>query len=745
MPEYDFPTLEDYWATYAPLGLDKIRLELNLSTSSGANSMVMGSLFPEPYIIEETISADNLHPNRELLQLYKDDMGCVIADLTFTSAENVNMTYELFGLNLTTDEDINNAAVSASFTPNVIKNQYLKLPPNIETYKTNNPSFNTHWNTLNTIINGSDNAFMVANKIRNYLQSNFRLGFTELKNDPPAEGEDVVEWFCEKEEGMYSEFASAFCAFTRSFNVSSRFIDGYNSRSVEKVGPYYPIKYKNIYNWAEIYVPGHDQWVQMDIRPIGERYDIIVTSNATQPYLTYDRGNFANISAILKNSTNDGVPGEVIDFEDITTGKPLGFNTTNSNGIASIKVNIDNSYRVGPHVIKASRGTAENLTYFIVEGDVNVNITQLFPQEVNVSIIPHETRVQGFVEDALTHDKLDNVRLNFTLFDKGTNNAATNPFNPRETYTDDLGYFDLSLEVMDYVPYGEYDFRVDFNGTWAIPFYPFPITFSNINDSSTMLDFNVTKELTYDLFFSINGRPTEFPSDPNPLTLIIRKRYDQVNLSVIVFDVENGTLASNTNVNFYDYTNGDILIGSSITGSKGEASIIYTIGNTNKSGPTLVYAKVGKVMNYSYYIVNESIGININSYTTPLLIDLASPFDFNIQCNLTDNKNNPIYFSQINLRMNSSGDYTSYLTPPTPISPNPIGSNKFDFDRGVIPSTPVNNYTLKLEYYGSFDFANHPYPYIFFLPYLSNSTEIPLVLEVHDSDDIKIKWTSKIY
>jgi len=116
-PEYDFPTLLDYQNIYAPMGLDKIDIKLNLSTNPGVNSMVMGSLFPEPYIIEENISAHNLNPPAKL---YKDDMGSVIGDLTFSSAETVDMTYQLFGLNLPTNDDINNTAERAIYTPNAI-------------------------------------------------------------------------------------------------------------------------------------------------------------------------------------------------------------------------------------------------------------------------------------------------------------------------------------------------------------------------------------------------------------------------------------------------------------------------------------------------------------------------------------------------------------------------------------------------------------------------------------------------
>ncbi|KKL61512.1 hypothetical protein LCGC14_2194580, partial [marine sediment metagenome] len=132
---------------------------------------------------------------------------------------------------------------------------------------------------------------------------------------------------------------------------------------------------------------------------------------------------------------------------------------------------------------------------------------------------------------------------------------------------------------------------------------------------------------------------------------------------------------SDENINFYDYTNGNLPIGSDMTDSSGTAWINYLIGPNNKSGPTLVYAQFGSFMNYSYYIVNESIWINVNSYSNPLEVDMSgadtnpNKLAFNIQCNLTDSFGNPIGYSELDLKMNRSLlDYTGYLTPGNPVS-----------------------------------------------------------------------------
>ncbi|MFX1312245.1 MAG: hypothetical protein ACFFHD_06495, partial [Promethearchaeota archaeon] len=280
--------------------------------------------------------------------------------------------------------------------------------------------------------------------------------------------------------------------------------------------------------------------------------------------------------------------------------------------------------------------------------------------------------------------------------------------------------------------------RVDFNGSWwgGFPLAPFIM-----NDSSNRMDLNVTEESVFRILFSINGTPSNYPFALNPSNIINVTQGSQLNLSVTLIEQETMVPAPGVIIEFYDYTNGDILIDTDVTDSFGNASILYNIGSGNKAGPSLVYARVGNIINYSYYIVNQSIWINIISYSNPLEIDLAGngPTQFNIQCSLFDINGNPIIDSKLNLRMNRSlTDYTNYLTPGNPISPISLGSNIFDFNRGVITSTPVNNYSLRLEFDGDFNFSSYPYPATFNLDYLYNSIEISTQLRVFDSNDVII-------
>ncbi|MFX1317446.1 MAG: hypothetical protein ACFE9T_16410, partial [Promethearchaeota archaeon] len=258
------------------------------------------------------------------------------------------------------------------------------------------------------------------------------------------------------------------------------------------------------------------------------------------------------------------------------------------------------------------------------------------------------------------------------------------------------------------------------------------------------------KEITYNLLLSINGTATDYPADPELATLINVKRSEQVNLSVIVLDAEDNTPAPDVLVEFYDYTNGDVLIGTDISGFNGNASILYTIDKAHKSGPTLVYARVGGVRNYSYYIVNESIEINIISGPNPLQINIyqTTSDSFIINGNVTDNKGNPVGYTEIKLRLFNKDriDYTDYLIPyeSNPYLTGNDGSFSLSFE--VDPSNvPAGNYSLRLDFNGSFILTydlNNDYSYDFTgvdsIDYLSNSSIFEKQLKIFDPDDIII-------
>ncbi|MHA1292243.1 MAG: transglutaminase domain-containing protein [Promethearchaeota archaeon] len=749
-----FYTYTDYYDKHS--SKDLMTIEMQLQPEIGTNSMVIPALFPRPFIMEDSFDATGLI--EEQSYLFKDDLNCTTVDLYFTQTGNISFSYQLFGYPPLSDSDLdalNMSAVSATYTPSGIKTQFTGLPGGKTAYLNNNPNFRKHYYALEKIINPGDNAFVVANKIRNYLQNDtiFTFGTDALLNDGPGDNEDIVEWFCEKEEGIWNHYASAFCAFARAFGVPARFIDGFNSRSIEEKNDgkdYFQIKYKNMYNWAEIYVPtnvdGTGQWVEMDIlyqsyggggNPLDENlYNITVTSNFTTGF----RGPIANITAHL--TTNIGsLDGKTITFTDLISGQQLGQATTNLAGRASIYLPIDNNLAVGPHFIVADYDYKTYAdTNFTIYGPIQVNLTDINPLEINRT---NSTAVnfKGFVGDPVNSIRLEGVYLNLNLFNKGTNNIVDPAFTSSITMTNQTGEFNFNTNVYTAptLPRGEYDVMFNTTGSWFISgihrsstIYGFFNTLGSIYDESNRVNISITDEISKKVSFWINFVPAS--NDYNPLV----NRAQVLDLRAKVVDEYNNPI-SNKIVQFYDYTNGDFNIGNDTTDATGYANISYDLSTSNvTAGPNLLYAKVNNYYNYSYFILNEVPSINITLGPSPQEINRSGSgiTQFTIQGFVHDNIGNSVGRSRIRVELLRNGwDNSSYLQPSQP-NPFITGTDgTFSLTFGVDPNTVPDNYSLKVIFDGNINFLNViQKPVNFSLLFLQNSTNIkkPLKIEAPD-------------
>ncbi|MFX1267694.1 MAG: transglutaminase-like domain-containing protein [Promethearchaeota archaeon] len=728
---YNFYSYND-WLTYHS-DKDLLKIKIPLTPTLGINSMVAPTLFPNPYVIDGSIFAPNmvLTPPDDP-KLYKDDFNSTTMDLTFTSEADVNMSYYMFGLNLPSNDDINNSAVEAMYTPPVIQNRYLQLPLTLNAYLTNNYFVNQIFVTLNNTIKEYDNAFVVANKIRNYLQTYFTFPIDPNSYNPAPPGRDVVDWFCETKQGVWSDFASAFCVFCRIFGVASRFVDGFNSFGIQEMfDPFegangFAIKYKNLYNWAEIYVPsdflGNGQWVQMDIifdsfgtggNPVtGGDYNISVYTDQPFPAVYY-RPDIANITAYLTSIT-EPIDNIGITFRDVSSGELLGIDYTDIYGQASILVNINDSKVVGHHLIEARvNPVIANYTLFTIPGDIKVELTLVSPTMVNRSDTwPDITNVTGYVYDPVANKRVKDAEVNFKLLQYGTNNEIFNAFIPSTQFTDPNGEFSEILNVNPSVPAGQYEIRVDFNGTWMLPIFYVPFTsIVPITNSSQRWEFNITKALS--LYFYINSFPANDPNNP----LVYRD--DPLILTARVM-LENVGPVQGKRVFFHDWTRGRIELGSDISDVNGFASITIPANNSFTAGPNLLFARYRMQENFSYFILNEEPTIfAIGPY--PREINRTGSGNsntiFNIQGDITDSTNgNPLRNCELRLRLLRGGlDYSSYLIPSEYFWSRFDGS--FDWNFEVASNTPIGNYTLRIDFNGTLDYSGHPiYPYFFNLP-----------------------------
>ncbi|MFX0042995.1 MAG: hypothetical protein ACFE8L_08795, partial [Candidatus Hodarchaeota archaeon] len=483
---------------------------------------------------------------------------------------------------------------------------------------------------------------------------------------------------------------------------------------------------------------GNGEWVQMDIlydsygggSPItGDQYNITITSDK----LFYNRTDEMKLTATLSSDFGDPIDNRTITFTDITNNQILGVNNTDINGITQITVQLNDSYIVGPHILEARYDFFNyNFNVTVILGDIAIDLTIVNPTEVNRSdLIPDETFVQGYVYDPLNGKRVKDAEVNFVLLQKGTSIDVPFAFSPQSQITGNNGEFDTTLTINPSVSSGQYEIRVDFNGSWILYGISFPVGF--ITNSSNRIEFNITKALSVWLY--IDGTPADNPNIP------LVPRNSSLSLIAIVM-LENFGPKPNKEVYFYDYTRGDIQIGSAISDVNGIASINYFVDDYCISGPNLLYARVEIQVNYSYFILDEVPTINIISGPTPQVINRTGGGNttFNVIGNITDatNSSRPLSYSEVSLRLISDGfDNSTYLVPfeGYPYQTGPTGT--FDLTFAVDPSTPTGNYTLRMDFYGTIDLTGNPYPYIFNLVSLSSSTVL--------DDELKIETPAVLY
>ncbi|TXT64397.1 MAG: putative Transglutaminase-like superfamily protein [Promethearchaeota archaeon] len=742
LSNFNFYPYSEYISKHS--GQDNFTLNMPLSPDqTGFSSFVIPNLFPNPYIMENSVNMNVsgiIDPSET--RLSKTEFNSTTLTLEFLSTGNFTMSYELFGLDLPTFTEINNSAVDEIYTPTTIRNRYIQLPPDISTYLSAHPNFESHYNTLDDIIQSSDNAAMVAYKIINYLESNFAFNPAAAFSNPAPSGTDIVEWFCQTQEGVWSDFVSAFCAFSRAFGVASRFVDGYNSRNLEEI--FDPaegknallIKQANIYNWAEVYVPtstdGSGNWVQVDVcenlSPINAttNFNISVSTNFTEGYRNI--GNVANISATL-TSINQSVANRIITFRDESMGLIINTVSTDQNGNAWTTINLDSSQTIGLHTISASYSTAVNYTFYMINGTnttIDLYLTSVSPSTVNLSQTP-SVNIQGYLEDPVSGNRVTAAVISFLLFDKGSPAPIAGALTPPGGITDTNGQFDLALSIDTSLPSGEYEIRADFNGSWLSgPTYPF------INDSSNRADINLTKEQTYSVWFYMND--IEANNYNSPIVL----RSSSLELKALLLNESGGAVAGQ-NITFLDDSN--VIIGQAQTNLSGYAIFNFNIDNTIPAGPNQLHARYGNTANSSYFILNAPINHTFITFPQPNSISKV-PSDgmtFNISGFLYDNQSNPVKYGLSSLIMFDGGtDVSHFLTLESGSLYSDLNGYIYQ-EYSVSDSTPSKNYTLQLIFDGIF---LYPDPFLFnFSGYSINFSSIrngDYDLEVYDPNNITI-------
>jgi len=241
------------------------------------------------------------------------------------------------------------------------------------------------------------------------------------------------------------------------------------------------------------------------------------------------------------------------------------------------------------------------------------------------------------------------------------------------------------------------------------------------------------------LDFWINGTPTSEYEQP----IVIRTQ--ELNLTACL-QGGSGPLEGES-IRFFDVTNNSE-IGVKITGSNGCANITYYL-NTGLllAGPHLIYAEWGSLKNHSYFIIDEAIRIDLNPPNpVPNIINRSGSIDtaFNIKGTIVDDFfNRPIKYAEITVNLiKNNNKFNTQLFPIYP-STNPYycgADGTFDLNFDVSNTIPTGNYSLRIDFNGTFYYLSqdNDYPHNFFLTYINTSSSTIMDLKIKDPYNILI-------
>lgn len=752
----NFMSQEDYNGSYSSRDMLKIRMPIE--PRRGINSVTAPALFPTPHIMNRPwVEPYTENFSQDSTVMFKDSFNVASLNLNFNQAQDVTLSYNMFGEGFLKLSELAALGLDVHpvYSPADIKNQYLQVPGGVAPYIFSNPNFKKHYDALNLLIAAlsTDTTTTRSDTIREYLVDNFNLNIYPPYTRP-SQGQDVVEWFCERGEGIFSDFAATYVILARCFGVPCRYVEGFNSRYAESVvipeedNPnFYSIRRLNLYAWAEIYVPsaidGSGNWTEVDVyfgeEATPQQLELTVF---TDKLSTVQRGEQINITARLSSS---GTPlsGYTIDFRDVTEDVILGEEITNIQGECSILFTPNASNIVGIHQIEATQGFNINYTAYVLEGPIQVNLDGVNPDIIDKTIFDNTTII-GDLYDPVANKGVENGLIRFLLLTQSSSEVS-NAFLPNTRYSDNNGNFTRELTVNDNVGTGDYFTRADFNGTFhvesAFVDFSFDATVPSINDSSDLVSLNVINPDMTSLDFYIEDIANDIYENPQV------SQSANVNLKAYLYSESAGALAGEI-VNFYDITAGTEaspeFIDTAITNGAGLAEITYDVDShpwNPVAGPHLLYAESGTVRNHSYFVIQSDVNINLNPpRPIPNEIDRsgAGTTTFNLKGSIVDAiYGDPIENAVINFSLVQGGQifHTELQAVLPNTNPNFCGTDgqfdiNFDVDDNILPG----NYTVKADFNGSFFYNYADFPHTFALTTINATNSTTLDLQINAPD-----------
>ena len=198
---------------------------------------------------------------------------------------------------------------------------------------------------------------------------------------------------------------------------------------------------------------------------------------------------------------------------------------------------------------------------------------------------------------------------------------------------------------------------------------------------------------------------------------------------------------------FYDITQDNLFIGSDTTNS-GYATVIYATNGNTVAGPHLIYATWNNKYNYSYFILDDGISINLDIWPQNREISKFGGSDrtFFIQGYMNDTNNfEPIKYGEISIHLFDSGEiFNAFVLESGSYQSDQFGAIYAEFSTNTFVDT--GNYTLEVWFNGTFLYSspnNLFNEHVFYLNSISNFeilVNADYQLKVYDPNLINIQF-----
>lgn len=151
------------------------------------------------------------------------------------------------------------------------------------------------------------NWFVQCEQLSEHLRRNYKYDITREVDEQTEDC--VAEFLLKRKTGHCTDFASAFVVLARCVGIPARLVTGFGPGTLNNVSGEREIKVKDLYTWAEAYVPGSG-WVPFDPSPEGFLPDVKKNDETTMDQMKESLG----LDKQLDEEETKAIAAKVVDW-----------------------------------------------------------------------------------------------------------------------------------------------------------------------------------------------------------------------------------------------------------------------------------------------------------------------------------------------------------------------------------------------------------------------------------------------